>query len=226
MTARAKRWRVPVADETTSAIVEVDDASDGVVFVCAHGAGGNMNDASMRALAKELRARSVSVVRFNFLYSEKGMKRPDRMPKVIECYAAVVERVRKELSPRVLVLGGRSMGGRAASMMAADGLACDGLVLYAYPLHPAGEPDKLRDAHLPAIAVPTLCFNGTRDDLCTPALMKRALQTVRAPWQQVWLDDADHSFHVRVSSGTTDAKVLASVADRTRDFISTLEPRT
>jgi uncharacterized protein len=229
MTTKAKRWRVHVGDETTSAIVEVDDVHEvdegarPIVFVCAHGAGGNMNDTSMRALAKELRGRGISLVRFNFLYSEKGMKRPDRMPAVIDCYAAVVQRVRKELTPSALVLGGRSMGGRAASMMAADGFACDALVLYAYPLHPAGAPEKLRDAHLPSIAVPTLCFNGTRDELCTPSLMKRALQTVRAPWQQVWLDDADHSFHVRQSSGTTDAKVLASVADQTRDFIGNIE---
>lgn len=220
--ANADQWRVSVGDEKTSALVEVARADGGVVFVCAHGAGGNMNDASMCALAKELRAREVGLVRFNFLYSEKGMKRPDRMPKVIECYAAVVERVRKELAPRVLLLGGRSMGGRAASMMAADGFACDGLVLYAYPLHPAGAPDKLRDAHLPSIAVPTLCFNGTRDDLCTPSLMRRALKMVRAPWQQVWLEGADHSFHVLKSSGTTDENVLTLVADTTRSFIASL----
>ena len=222
---RAKRWRVHVGDETTSALVEASGDVGGVggvgggVFVCAHGAGGSMEDSSMVALSEALRARHVDVVRFNFLYSEKGMKRPDRMPKVIDCYTAVVERVRKELAPRVVVLGGRSMGGRAASMMAAAGFACDGLVLYAYPLHPAGEPEKLRDAHLPAIPVPTLCFSGTRDDLCTPSLMKRALKTVRAPWQQVWLEGADHSFHVLKSSGTTDAVVLASVADATRDFL-------
>jgi predicted alpha/beta-hydrolase family hydrolase len=150
------------------------------------------------------------------------VKRPDRMPKVIECYSAVVARVHKELAPKRVVLGGRSMGGRAASMMAADGFACDGLVLYAYPLHPAEQPEKLRDAHLPAIRVPVLCFNGTRDDLCTPSLMKRALQTVRAPWRQVWLEGADHSFHVLKRSGTTDAAVLTSVADATRDFIASL----
>lgn len=220
---KAKRWRVHVGAETTSALVETGDARADVVFICAHGAGGSMDDSSMRALSKELRERDVNLVRFNFLYSEKGTKRPDRMPKVIECYAAVVQRVRKELSPRVVVLGGRSMGGRAASMMAAAGFACDALVLYAYPLHPAGEPEKLRDAHLPSIAVPTLCFNGTRDDLCTRSLMEGALHTLHAPWQQVWLDDADHSFHVLKSSGTTDAKVLASVADTTREFIATVQ---
>ena len=35
----------------------------------------------------------------------------------------------------------------AASMLAADGFACDGLLLLAYPLHPPGRPEQLRDAH-------------------------------------------------------------------------------
>ena len=47
-------------------------------------------------------------------------------------------------------------------MLVADGHACDGLLLLAYPLHPAGQPEKLRDAHLPRILAPTLCLNGTQ----------------------------------------------------------------
>jgi hypothetical protein len=35
-------WRVEVGDETTSAAYDPPDGGDkGVVFVCAHGAGGN-----------------------------------------------------------------------------------------------------------------------------------------------------------------------------------------
>src|SRR5437588_172136 len=82
---------------------------------------------------------------------------------------------------------------RPAPMLAADGFACDGLRLFAYPLHPAGQPEKLRDAHLPRINVPVLCFNGTRDALCRRDLMERALTTVKAPWRMHWLEGADHS---------------------------------
>jgi predicted alpha/beta-hydrolase family hydrolase len=98
-------------------------------------------------------------------------------------------------------------------MLAADGFDCDGLLLLAYPLHPAGKPEKLRDAHLANIRVPVLCFNGTRDALCERALMERALGTVRAPWKMHWLEGADHSFHVLKSSGRTDAQVLDEVAE-------------
>jgi predicted alpha/beta-hydrolase family hydrolase len=89
-----------------------------------------------------------------------------------------------------VIIGGRSMGGRAASMLAADGFPCAGLLLFAYPLHPAGQPDKLRIEHLSKIATPVLCFNGTRDALCRRDLMEKH---VPAAWDMQWLEGADHS---------------------------------
>ena len=141
------------------------------------------------------------------------------MPRLMTTFAAVVDRVRAELAPRTLIIGGRSMGGRAASMLAADGFDADGLLLLAYPLHPEGQPEKLRDAHLPRITMPVLCINGTRDALCTPALMERALTTVTAPWEMHWLEGADHSFHVLKSSGRNDAAVLDRGGRRGRALV-------
>jgi predicted alpha/beta-hydrolase family hydrolase len=216
-------WRVPVGgDETRAAYESATSAQENAVFVCAHGAGGNISDRSMLAAANALRARGFGVVRFNFLYKEMGSGRPDPMPKLMDTVAAVVDRTRKELEPNTLIIGGRSMGGRAASMLAADGFAADGLLLLAYPLHPEGQPEKLRDAHLPRITMPVLCINGTRDGLCTPEIMKRVLQTVTAPWEMHWLDGADHSFHVLKSSGRNDAVVLAEVGDVSERWLSRL----
>ena len=144
----------------------------------------------MRATAAALEARGIEVVRFNFPYRERGSKLPDRMPELKAAFAAVVEPLRGN---RKLILGGRSMGGRVATLLAADGFACDGLLLFAYPLHPAGKPEKLRDAHLPAIRVPVLCFNGTKDALCTRELMDRALKIVTTRWDMRWIEGADHS---------------------------------
>jgi uncharacterized protein len=180
--------------------------------VCAHGAGGNMADKGVLSVTRALGARGLDVVRFNFLYKEKRSGRPDPMPKLKETTAAVVARVRAELRPATLIIGGRSMGGRAASMLAADGFDCSGLLLLAYPLHPAGRPDQLRDAHLPAIRVPVLCINGTRDALCTRELMDQVVARVTAPWQMHWIDGADHSFHVLKSSGRDDAQVMTEIA--------------
>ena len=215
-------WTVPVGSETTSAIYDPGegDVIADAVFVCAHGAGGNMNDGGMQKTARALVSRGVNLVRFNFMYKERKSRRPDPMPKLKECFSAVVDRVRSELNPAKLIIGGRSMGGRAASMMAADGYDCDGLLLYAYPLHPAGQPAKLRDAHLPSIKVPVLCFNGTRDALCTPSLMEAALKTVTTDWTMHWIDSADHSFHVLKSTGRTDAEVMAEIASASRTWIA------
>lgn len=217
-------WRVVVGEEETSATYESPTTTDlGATFVFAHGAGGNMNDRGVLQTANALRARGIGVVRFNFLYKEKKSSRPDPMPRLKETFGAVVARTREEVDPSTLIIGGRSMGGRAGSMLAADGLQCDGLLLLAYPLHPPGRPEQLRDAHLPAIKVPVLCFNGTRDPFCTPSLMEEALKRVTTDWQMEWVEGADHSFHVPKSSGRTDGEVLESIADKVSAWVQSIK---
>ena len=216
-------WQVPVGAAETRAVFDAAESEPSrIVFVCAHGAGGNRDDRSMLALRDQLVARGISLVRFNFLYKERGGGRPDAMPLLQDTVSAVVARTREELRPEVLIIGGRSMGGRAASMLAADGFDCDGLLLLAYPLHPAGQPEKLRDAHLPSIRQPVLCFNGTRDELCRRDLMEAVLRRVGPNWRMHWLEAADHSFHVLKSSGRTDAQVLDEVGAHTAGWLAGL----
>lgn len=170
-----------------------------------------MNDRGMLVASRAVQAAGAGVLRFSFPYRERKSGRPDPMPVLKECVASVVEQARDEVGPARLIIGGRSMGGRAASMLAADGFACDGLLLLAYPLHPAGQPEKLRDAHLKDIRCPVLCVNGTRDPLCDRTLMERAIRSVRTSWTMHWLEGADHSFHVLKSSGRSDADVMREV---------------
>ena len=87
------------------------------------------------------------------------------------------------------------------------------LLLLAYPLHPPGQLEKLRTAHLAAIKTPVLCINGTRDAFCDRTLMERTLQGLGKNWRMHWLEGADHGFHVLKRSGRTDADVLAEAAD-------------
>jgi len=166
-----------------------------------------MNHRSMLKLSEVLRGRGFDVVRFNFLYREKGGGPPDRMPKLQACMKSVIEKARAHAGPgKKLIIGGRSMGGRVASMLAAEGFACDGLFLLAYPLHPAGKPDQLRDAHLPSIRVPVLCINGSRDSLCQKDLMTKAIDGLG--WQMQWLEGKDHSFPVTDEVGELAARWL------------------
>lgn len=212
-------WRVSAAGVSVSARYEPAGAG-APVFVCAHGAGGHMADRGMAAAASAMRAAGLGVVRFNFPYRESGAGRPDPMSRLTACVTAVVAHARAQIAPRVVLIGGRSMGGRAASVLASEGFDADGLLLLAYPLHPAGRPDKLRDAHLSAIRMPVLCLNGTRDALCRQDLMNAVLRRVGANWSMHWLEGADHSFHVLRSSGRTDADVLDEVSATTRDWVA------
>lgn len=221
-------WQIDVGGgEAVTAMFEpasADANAARALFVCAHGAGGHMSDKAMLAVTARLRAAGLGVVRFNFAYSEHKRGRPDPMPQLQACVAAVAGHARQALQPERLILGGRSMGGRAASMLAAGGYACDGLLLLAYPLHPAGQPEKLRDAHLAAIPVPVLCFNGTRDLLCEQDLMQTTLERHHIGtdrWTMHWLDGADHSFHVLKSSGRTDRDVLDETAAATVNWLAT-----
>jgi predicted alpha/beta-hydrolase family hydrolase len=209
--------KVAVGDKEVSVLHEPATTGEALAtFVCAHGAGGNMNDRGIQAVAKELRGRGLDVVRFNFPYSEKKSGRPDPMPVLQSCIKAAVGTVRD----KPVIIGGRSMGGRAASMLAAAGFAVDGLLLLAYPLHPAGKPEQLRDAHLPRITIPTLCLNGTRDTLCRRDLMEAVLPRLGANFNMHWLEGADHSFHVLKSSGRTDADVMSEVGDTTHRWLT------
>jgi predicted alpha/beta-hydrolase family hydrolase len=224
-----REWKVGVGSDEVSAVYEPATSPDEVaVFVMAHGAGGNMADRGMLASANALRARGFGVVRFNFPYKEKKGSRPDAMPRLMDTVVAVVKSRSLDFArddKLKLIIGGRSMGGRACSMLAAEGFDADGLLLLAYPLHPAGQPEKLRDAHLSKIAMPVLAFSGTRDALCTRALMERALETVHTPWQMRWIDGADHGFHMLKSSGRTDDDVMQEIARVSSEWVTELPSR-
>lgn len=158
----------------------------------------------MLALDRTLTGIGLEVVRFNFPYREKGRKIPDPMPVLKAAIAEVA-------AGQAAIIGGRSMGGRAASMLAADDFPCLGLLLFAYPLHPAGQPDKLRVEHLAKIRKPVLCFNGTRDALCRRDLMEKH---VPAAWNMQWLEGADHSLKR--------AADLETIARETKKWLATL----
>ena len=80
-------------------------------------------------------------------------RRPGRSPR-LALEATGAERI---------VHGGRSMGGRIASQVVAAGDRADGLAFLGYPLHPPGQFEKRREAHLPGIGAPMLFVQGTRD---------------------------------------------------------------
>jgi predicted alpha/beta-hydrolase family hydrolase len=111
------------------------------------------------------------------------------------------------------------MGGRIASQVVAAGERADGLVFLGYPLHPPGQPERLRDAHLSRIAVPLLFVQGTRDAFAREDLLQ-VLMTRLGPNAELHrVAEADHSFGVLKRSGRTDEDVRAEVERAVLDWL-------
>jgi hypothetical protein len=164
---------------------------DGTPLLLAHGAGTNQDHPRMVALAEELANRSMHVMTFNYPYTEAGRKSPDRQTVLLDCHRAARDHLAKIAGSEV-VLAGRSMGGRMGTYLAAAQEPCRAVVLYAYPLHPPGHPDKLRVEHLPAINVPMLFFQGTRDALSRMDLFDQYIRPL-ANAEVEMIEGASHS---------------------------------
>lgn len=196
-------------------LVDEPGGATETLLVLAPSAGGNRRSPILQKVAARMVADGARVARFDFPYRVRGKSMPDRMPVLMRCYTGVIERLREEFKPKTVLIGGHSMGGRTASMIVAEGASVEGLLLLGYPLHPAGQPEKLRDAHLPDIHVPTLCINGDRDDLCTKDLMEAAMPRLDKAFQMRWLTNVDHSL-----KPVTKARSAAEVDDEYLRMIS------
>jgi predicted alpha/beta-hydrolase family hydrolase len=108
------------------------------------------------------------------------------------------------------------MGGRIASHIVADGFPAAGLVFLGYPLHPPGQPDRIRDAHLQQIGVPMLFLQGTRDPFATPVLLHQTVQALSAA-HLVEIEGGDHSFKVK---GRSPTDVTADLVEAIDAFVS------
>jgi predicted alpha/beta-hydrolase family hydrolase len=154
----------------------------------------------MEAVTAGLLRRSMTVVRFHFPYMERAVREgrrlpPDRAPRLIATWRALVERAARYWSDAPLVLAGKSLGARMASMLLAGGgaPAARAAVYLGYPLHPPGRPEKLRSAHLPDVPVPQLFVSGTRDPLCDLTLLRPVLDRIGPRARLVRVEGGDHS---------------------------------
>ena len=161
-------------------------------------------------------ARGIDAVTFNFLYTEHGRRAPDPNDKLEACYRAVIEAVRghKRLRGNKLAIGGKSMGGRIASQVAASGAGdLAGLVFLGYPLHPPGNPEKLRANHLADIKAPMLFVQGSRDTFGTPDELRPIIKKLKPTATLYVVEGGDHSFKVPKSSGMPQQDVHNAVLD-------------
>ena len=175
-------------------------------LVLAHGAGAGQKSAWMVKAAQELAARGVRVGTFDFPYMAAGKKVPDRAPILEAAWRDVLSVARDRAKDGRAFIGGKSMGGRIATHIAAEGAeGIAGVVLLGYPLHPPGQPDKRRDAHLPQIKSPVLFVQGSSDTFGTGEEIKALLPTMQNATLHL-IEGGDHSFKVRGGA----AKVAAA----------------
>ena len=188
-----------------------------LTIVLAHGAGAGMDSAFMKEVAEALAAASFRVVRFEFPYMQEARvtrkrTRPDPPAVLEETWFRVIE----QAGPAgTLVIGGKSMGGRIASMVA-DRAGVKGLVCLGYPFHPAGRPGTLRVAHLEKLGTRTLIVQGTRDTLGSREEI--AGYTLSSSIRLLYLDDGDHSFKPRKSSGRTYEQNFTQAVETIAEF--------
>ncbi|MFZ0015025.1 MAG: alpha/beta family hydrolase, partial [Acidimicrobiia bacterium] len=109
-----------------SGIVEGDGGSG---ILLAHGAGTDQEHPSIAALRSGLAAAGHRVMSFNYPYTERGTKRPDRQERLLSCHRAAADTLSAGVDD--LFLAGRSMGGRMGTYLVADGYQATGLILYA-----------------------------------------------------------------------------------------------
>jgi predicted alpha/beta-hydrolase family hydrolase len=200
--SRETALTIELPSGAVTAIASEGDRPAVATFIYAPGAGSNVHDPFGTFLCRELAARGMRAVRFQFPYQEAGRRSPDRAAALEETWRCAVE----QLAGPVTVAGGRSMGGRIASQVVAGGAVVAGLALFAYPLHPPGKPERARSEHLPAIGVPVLFCSGTNDAFASPEELRAAAALV--PQGSVHLlEGADHGFSAAKSSGRTREEV-------------------
>ncbi|MGZ4141812.1 MAG: alpha/beta hydrolase family protein [Actinomycetota bacterium] len=186
-------------------------------LILGHGAGGTLQTPQLKTYAERIAARGLGAVRFNFAYAEAGKKAPDRTDKLEACYRAVAETVSARADR--LFIGGRSMGGRIGSHIVAQGFPVAGLVFLAYPLHPPGKPERLRDEHLKTITIPMLFLQGSRDPFAQPDLLDRTIAALPTATLHR-IENGDHSHKV---PGRPAVDVMNELVDATFDWLRGVE---
>ena len=190
-------------------------------LLLAHGAGQDSTSPFMQILPTLLQPADIEVLLFDFDYMIKarqtGTKRPpERLPKLQAQFKAQISQHQKN-NTLPLFIGGKSMGGRVASTLIEEVDGVIGAICLGFPFHPPGKIEKLRLVSLQNQTKPTLILQGTRDPFG-----KRDEVLDYALSEQVairFIEDGDHSFKPRKSSGLTWQQNMIHAAREITHFI-------
>lgn len=219
-------FTIPVDDDrrVDARLYRAAASRHAATLVLAHGAGAGQASGFMTTFARALSARGLDVVTFDFPYMQARKRVPDSNALLEATWhrAIVAASGVAGAAGSRLVIGGKSMGGRIASQVAARPeqlpARVDGLVFLGYPLHPPGQLERRRDAHLRSVEAPMLFVQGERDAFGTademrslvPGLSRASLYVVAG---------ANHSLEVPKRARSSQEEAFAKVQDHIVEWI-------
>jgi predicted alpha/beta-hydrolase family hydrolase len=211
---------IPVGDERVSGLLLRPEGAK-ALYLFAHGAGTGMTHKAMESNAQGLAQREIASLRYQFLYMEKGSKRPDP-PRLAHAAVRAAAAEAGEQAPDLpLFAGGRSFGGRMTSQAQADEPlpGVRGLAFLGFPLHPAGKPGIERAEHLARVQIPMLFVSGDRDALAELDLLKPVVADLGERASLHLVRNADHSFKPAARSGRIAAEIETEALDAMAEWI-------
>jgi uncharacterized protein len=171
------------------------DLAAGRGLVLTHGAGGNCEAPLLKQAAEAFSAAGLLVLRCDLPFRQRRSSGPPSPATAAADRAGLRSAVdlMRGMAAGAVFLGGLSYGGRQATMLAAEEPAVAmALLLFSYPLHPPGKPERLRTEHFPRLRIPAVFVHGTRDPFGSIEELRSAIAAIPAATQILPIDGAGH----------------------------------
>jgi len=184
------------------------------MITMAHGAGAGMHHPFMVDLAQALAEKNIATMRFNFLFTENGKKRPDTPAVAHAAIEAALHHAQKQAGSLPVFLSGKSFGGRMSSQYLSMHMnaGVNGIIFFGFPLHAPGAPSIDRAEHLKEVKYPMLFLSGTRDEFARLDLLEKVCASLPKS-TLVKIEGANHGF----KAGKLN--VIEMLADETEKWI-------
>ncbi|HEV8679226.1 MAG TPA: alpha/beta family hydrolase [Stellaceae bacterium] len=188
----------------------------GAGIVLTHGAGGNCTAPLLVKAAELFADAGLHALRIDLPFRQRRPSGPPSPAGAAADRAGLRGAVAamRGIVPGAIILGGQSYGGRQAAMLAADepGLV-EALLLFSYPLHPPGKPERLRTEHFPRLQVPCVFVQGSADPFGSLAELNLAISAIPAPTRVIPIEPAGHDLRRgRFDLASVVAAALAQLA--------------
>ena len=214
---KTEKVKIAINNYEVSAQLLIPDAFK-QAFVIANGAGANMHSDFISRYHQKFAENGFLTAKFNFHYQEIGKKFPDKNEKCQETYLGIINFLKSNyIKESQIAIGGKSMGGRIATQIAGK-VSCPKIVVFGYPLHPPGKPQKLRDAHLYPLQQQILFIQGERDAFGNKSEMDQVVNKMKQA-QIFIITQGNHSLKAPKKSGLDNRQLEEMIFENVTKFL-------